>query len=94
MSKVFNSGMGGVICDKCRKLVVAGHTDRKLHWIYGDDPFYVCQVLEHKWEDRLGEKLHFCSRECIEQYEEKFEAKIRVACVVAPLEINDDDQES
>jgi len=82
--------MGGITCDTCKILVVAGTIEHGLHWIYGDQPFYTGQVLEYQREDFIGKEVHFCSSECIEVFEKKFNAKVQIICITSPLGIEDE----
>ena len=59
MVEVFNSGMGGYICDQCRKLLYAGKTVR--HYVYSSFK-----------EDIVEEGgLKFCSTRCKETYKNR-----------------------
>lgn len=81
MSKRFNSGIGGLTCDQCNILVVAGHPDiGKPLWIYPTKKYYVCKEAGPLPSSK---EFHFCCRACMQRFIEKRGVKLRVAVIVS-----------
>ncbi len=83
--KVFNSGQGGMICDHCSILIVAGVVESI--WQYSISKFYRCQVVigEGLFEPKFYD---FCSKDCIKEYEKDNNVELRICVIGARDEKN------
>ena len=58
MTEVFNSGLGGCVCDQCRKLLYSGNYYNR-NYIYETSPDTIVEMYPN---------MQFCSTKCRDQY--------------------------